>query len=356
MKTDVCSLTEKLQEWYRSSHRELPWRKTKNPYKIWISEVILQQTRVEQGLPYYHQFIRQFPDVKSLASAPLHQVMKQWQGLGYYSRARNLHDASKQIVNEFRGKFPSGFDELLSLKGVGYYTAAAIASIAFNKPHAVVDGNVMRVLARLFAIDLPVNSTAGIQFFREKAHTILDKKNPSTHNQALMELGALICKPVNPLCNECVIKNYCRAYQTGTVNRFPVKEKKPKPKKLFLHYLVVVKKNEFLLHQRISKGIWKNLFEFPVLESKTKKEWSHAELSSKLHQIGIPDFKIEHHPDEISHVLTHRYILARFSVIKAKRFDRKKITASGFQIVKQHNLKNYPVHRLMEKIIARVLL
>lgn len=345
-------LSEKLVGWYLNSYRKLPWRKTKDPYKIWISEVILQQTRIEQGLPYYTAFIKKFPNVKSLASAPLQKVLKQWQGLGYYSRARNLLHASKQIVKEKNGKFPSEFDELLKLKGIGHYTAAAVASIAFNKPHAVVDGNVMRVLSRLFAVSLPVNSTAGLQFFREKAHSILDKRNPSLHNQAIMELGALVCKPVNPLCHECVLNQDCKSFQTGNPNHFPVKEKKSKPAIISLHFLIIRKQENVIICQRNSKGIWKGLFEFPSLEKKGKAKWKHEEIKNKLRENGISKFNIKTHSEEIKHLLSHRTIYATFSWVNVSQLNLKKAEAAGYKMIRKNDLKKHPIHRLMEKIIS----
>ncbi len=345
-------ISEKLVAWYLQAHRKLPWRKTKDPYKIWISEVILQQTRVEQGLPYYHSFLKNFPDLNSLASAPTQKVLKQWQGLGYYSRARNLHHAAKQIVKEKNGKFPSEFDELLRLKGIGHYTAAAVASIAFNKPHAVVDGNVMRVLSRLFAVSLPVNSASGIKFFREKADSVLDKTKPALHNQAMMELGALICKPVNPLCDECVLRNECKAFQTGNVNRLPVKEKKSVPEIISLHFLIINKGDELMIRQRMANGIWKGLFEFPSIEKKGKAKWKRTEIKNKLLEAGISGFIIKTHREEIKHQLSHRTIYATFSFLNALQVNLKKTEAAGNKMIRKKDLKKYPLHRLMEKIIS----
>lgn len=345
-------ISEKLVTWYLQAHRNLPWRKTKDPYKIWISEVILQQTRVEQGLPYYHSFIKKYPNVKSLATAPLQKVLKQWQGLGYYSRARNLHQAAKQIVEENKGKFPTEFDDLLKLKGIGQYTAAAIASFAFDKPQAVVDGNVMRVLSRLFAVSLPVNSTAGINFFRKKADAVLDMTKPSLHNQAMMELGALICKPVNPLCVECVLNKDCKAFQTGKVSHFPVKEKKSPPEVISLHFLIITKSDELMIYQRNGKGIWKGLFEFPSLEKKGKVKWKAAEARSKLLEIGISKFSIKTNHDEINHLLSHRTIWASFSFVNASQVNLKKAESAGYKLIRKKDLKKYPIHRLMEKIVS----
>lgn len=345
-------ISEKLIAWYLVSHRKLPWRKTKDPYKIWISEVILQQTRVEQGLPYYHSFIKNFPDIKSLAVASEQKVLKQWQGLGYYSRARNLHHVARQIVKEKKGRFPSAFDELLQLKGIGHYTAAAVASFAFNKPHAVVDGNVMRVLSRLFAVSLPVNSTSGIQFFREKADSILDKRNPSIHNQAMMELGALVCKPANPLCTDCVLKNDCQAFQTGTVSRFPVKLKKSKPEIISQHYLIIMKNDKLMLHQRKGKGIWNGLYEFPSLVKKGKERWKPVEIKEYLNKYGVSKFTLKTNVDVIRHLLSHRTIYASYSWVNASQINWKKAEAAGCKIIKKRELKSYPIHRLMEKIIS----
>src|SRR5690606_4230898 len=229
-----------LNHWYSSNKRELPWRQTTNPYAIWLSEIILQQTQVIQGLPYYESFLKEFPTVFSLANAEESKVLKLWQGLGYYSRARNLHAAAKHIVNQYDGVFPNNYKTLLTLKGVGDYTASAIASICFNEPTAVVDGNVYRVLSRYFGIDTPINSTKGIKAFKMLATSVMDAKNPSEYNQAIMEFGAIQCKPKNPDCKICPLHRSCAALEKKFVNVLPVKLNKTKVNTKYFNFLVVL--------------------------------------------------------------------------------------------------------------------
>ena len=254
-----------LSQWYAINKRDLPWRSTVNPYYIWLSEIILQQTRVNQGLPYYLKFIDAFPAVADLANADEDLVLKLWQGLGYYSRARNLQFSAKLILSEFGGNFPDNHADILKLKGVGSYTAAAISSFSFGLPFAVLDGNVIRVLSRVFGIQTPFDTTAGKKQFQKLAQELLDKKNPAEYNQAIMEFGALQCVPKSPKCNDCPIVNDCIAFNTNTVSLLPVKSKKLKVKNRFLHFLVVNKNNEVLIGKRNS-GIWQGLYEFPFLE------------------------------------------------------------------------------------------
>ena len=240
--------------WYIDHKRELPWRLTKNPYAIWISEIILQQTRVAQGLPYYNAFISTFPTINDLAKAPEEKVLKLWQGLGYYSRARNLHVTAKYISNNLKGEFPSNFKGLIQLKGVGDYTASAIASICFNEPTAVVDGNVYRVLSRYFGISTPINSTQGIKEFKNLAQELIDASQPGIYNQAIMEFGARHCKPKNPDCTSCIFNDKCVALQKRMVSELPVKLKKVTIKKCYYNYLVIQSKDDYtLLH------IWRYL-------------------------------------------------------------------------------------------------
>ncbi len=220
--------SKKIIAWYQQNKRELPWRNTKDPYLIWLSEIILQQTRVEQGMAYYLKFAKEFPSVKELAKAENEKVMKLWQGLGYYSRARNLHTTAKTITDNYKGKFPEQHEDILLLKGVGEYTAAAIVSFAFNKPHAVVDGNVYRLLSRVFGIETPIDTTLGKKEFNALANELLDKKNPALHNQAIMEFGAIQCKPVSPDCSVCPLNTMCFAYSKKSVSKLPVKAKKTK--------------------------------------------------------------------------------------------------------------------------------
>ena len=254
------NFSNQLVFWYLQNKRDLPWRKTQNPYHIWLSEIILQQTRVDQGLNYYYKFIQNYPTVASLAAATQEEVLKLWQGLGYYSRARNLHETAKIVCSEFNENFPSTYDELISLKGIGDYTASAIASICFDKPTAVVDGNVYRFLARYFNIATPINRSDGIKEFKKLAQELIDVEKPGTHNQAMMEFGARICKPVNPDCENCVFNSSCLGLIEKTVKALPVKLKKIKVRRRYFNYLVIeTPNNATFLHKR-TKGIWKNLY------------------------------------------------------------------------------------------------
>lgn len=260
--------TTKLLEWNKKSNqRIMPWKGEKDPYRIWLSEIILQQTRVEQGWDYYLKFIEHFPTVADLATAPETKVFKLWEGLGYYSRCRNLIATAKIIFNELGGQFPTDYNGILALKGIGPYTASAIASFAFNLPYAVVDGNVQRVIARFLGIDMPIDSTKGKVLFAALANELLDKKNPGIYNQAIMDFGATICKPQTPLCNNCVLNKKCVAFNENKVELLPVKEKKIVKKNRWFYYIVFNFKNKLYVRQRTAKDIWQHLHEFYLLES-----------------------------------------------------------------------------------------
>lgn len=260
--------SEILLRWHRDENtRQMPWKGVKDPYKVWLSEIILQQTRVEQGLAYYNRFLENFPNIIQLADAPDAKVFKLWEGLGYYSRCRNLLHTARYIASEKKGKFPDSHDEIRSLKGVGAYTAAAIASFAFDQPHAVVDGNVYRVLARIFGIDTPIDSTEGKKYFTQLANDLLTKGSPAEYNQAIMDFGAVVCKPVSPLCNNCVFKKDCVAFNEGRINELPVKAKKTAVRKRWFYYLVLEKEGKLAIQQRTGKDIWNQLYQFPMVES-----------------------------------------------------------------------------------------
>jgi len=262
------SWTTILLNWYAEHKRVFPWRNTRDPYKIWLSEIILQQTRIQQGLPYYKKFIKVFPSVHHLAAATEVDVLKLWQGLGYYSRARNLWATAKTVSHDYSGEFPTDFSSLLRLKGVGDYTASAIASICYDEPQAVVDGNVYRVLSRHFGIYEPINTAPAFSLFKQKAQQLLDINQPGNFNQALMEFGALQCVPKNPNCEICIFQNSCHALKHGKVNDLPLKIPRPKTRKRYFNYLVLVDPYHcFLLQKREMKGIWQHLYEFPLWES-----------------------------------------------------------------------------------------
>jgi A/G-specific adenine glycosylase len=302
----------KLIEWFCQNKRDLPWRQTTEPYKIWLSEIILQQTQVAQGLPYYQKFLTEFPTVQDLAAASEQEVLNLWQGLGYYSRARNLHFTAKDIVQNYQGIFPKTYKELLKLKGVGEYTAAAIASFCHNEPVAVLDGNVFRVLSRLNGIDTPINTTEGKKIFKKLAHEALDVKQPAVYNQAIMEFGALHCTPANPKCATCPLSQNCLAYQTGLVDKLPVKLKKLKIKKRFLNYYLVEYQDSIILQKRKSKGIWQNLYQLPLIETAQGNIPGKQQLEEMARQF---DIKFAGNPQLIkqsTHKLTHQHLMINF--------------------------------------------
>lgn len=299
-----------LLPWYRVHHRPLPWRETSDPYRIWLSEVILQQTRVDQGLSYYLRFIGRWPSVAELAAADENEVLKEWQGLGYYSRARNLLAAARQVMEEFDGKFPDSHAALLRLKGVGDYTASAIASICFHRPEAVVDGNVYRVLARVFGINTPIDSTAGRKQFKELATELLDPKHPGDHNQAVMELGATVCTPKSPDCALCPLQKECIAVATGSISSLPVKQGKSKTRDRFFNYLHIAAGNAIYMRQRTGKDIWTGLYELPLLES--GKKLGKRPLGALLNTTLGPGWTILHKSEMDRHVLSHQVIHAIF--------------------------------------------
>lgn len=314
--SDTVSLREisaTLIEWYDRHHRSLPWRETRDPYRIWISEVILQQTRVAQGIDYYRRFIDRFPDPGSLAAAPEDEVLRLWQGLGYYSRARNLHAAARQIVQDHGGIFPRTYEAVRALRGVGDYTAAAICSIAFGLPYATVDGNVYRVLSRLFDLALPIDETRGKQAFAELAATMLDPLRPGLHNQALMEFGALHCVPLSPDCPGCPLSDRCLARVAGTIGERPVKRTKQAPTPRYFNYLHILWNGHTLLSRRGEGDIWHGLYELPLIETDTEVSWNEVVQTSRFRE-WFPtqeDFRLLGMTQMPPHQLSHRTIHAR---------------------------------------------
>ncbi|WP_347173294.1 A/G-specific adenine glycosylase [Polaribacter uvawellassae] len=317
--------SNQLIYWYLQNDRDLPWRKIKNPYFIWLSEIMLQQTRVNQGLSYYNTFTREFPTVFDLANASESKVLKLWQGLGYYSRARNLHYSAKYIANELNGEFPSTYEEIKKLKGVGDYTASAISSICFDEPQAVVDGNVYRVLARYFGIKTPINSSAGIKEFKELAQTLIDSKQPGTHNQAIMDFGALHCKPQNPLCETCPLNDSCVALETKTIKELPLKEKKIKVRKRYFNYLVFISDNhKTMLSERKGKGIWQGLYQFPLIESEKSILKEELSLKLKTKEASIEDIVL-FNEKEIVHKLSHQHLYTKFWIVKKDKLHDNQV-------------------------------
>jgi A/G-specific adenine glycosylase len=344
-----------LIEWYNLNKRQLPWRETDDPYKIWLSEVIFQQTRIEQGLSYYHSFTARFPTVQHLAQASEDQVMKLWQGLGYYSRARNLHTTAKTIVEKFNGRFPDNYADILTLNGIGPYTAAAIASIAFNLPHAVVDGNVMRVISRWFAIDDAVNSTVGKKKIETAVHELLAAHSPGTFNQAMMEFGALFCKPKNPDCQSCIFNASCLAFQNGLVGKLPVKIKLQPPKKRFFNYLLLLSgEGDYqmvYLNKRPEGDIWQGLYDFPLIETETETEIDLLVSSANWKEIfdGAKPVILQV-SRAFKHQLTHRQIFAKFITISTEK--NLPATFDVYIHVNLKNLADYPVPRLIEQYLS----
>lgn len=264
---EVSKFSKLLLKWHETdNHRKMPWKGEKDAYRVWLSEIILQQTRVEQGLAYYNNFVNNFPTIAHLAGADEKKVFKLWEGLGYYSRCRNLIATAKLIRDEYGGHFPSQYDNILKLKGVGPYTAAAIASFAFNLPYAVIDGNVYRVLARIYGIADPIDSTAGKKKFSQLAADLLDKKQPGKHNQAIMDFGATICKPLAPLCPSCIFQKHCAAFASNRVHLLPAKEKKIRQKHRFFYFFLLQQGSKIAIRERLKKDIWQHLHEFPVIE------------------------------------------------------------------------------------------
>lgn len=338
----------KLINWYSAHKRELPWRTTENPYFIWLSEIILQQTQVKQGLPYYEAFITKYPTVFDLANASEESVLKLWQGLGYYSRARNLHTTAKHIVNELNGEFPNNYKDLLKLKGVGDYTASAIASIAFNEVSAVVDGNVYRVLSRYFGIGTAINSTLGIKEFKSLASKLIDTEQPATYNQAIMEFGALQCKPKNPDCTVCPFKDSCVALQKNIIDMLPVKLKKTKVTNKFFNFIVCIDNNkQTLFEKRTKKGIWQNLYQFPLIESERSlntEEFHLLNLEKTRLETTLLDYYLYNETD-IVHKLSHQHLHTKFWIIEVESLPKEAISIKS--------LTKYPAPVLISDFIDR---
>ena len=310
-----------LIQWYSIHKRALPWRETKDAYKVWLSEIILQQTQIKQGLPYYLKFTTNYPTVFDLAKASEDQILKDWQGLGYYSRARNLHKTAKYVAEELKGLFPKTYKELLALKGVGDYTASAIASICYEESVAAVDGNVYRVLSRYFGIDTPINSTEGVKQFKRLAMSLLPKNNIGDYNQALMDFGARQCRPKSPDCPNCPVDSECVALATANVHKLPVKIKKIKVRKRYLNFLVLLTKDhKTVLEKRTEKGIWQHLYQFPIFES--DKSISKEELlSSSVFKTmcAHKSLNVElYNKKDVLHKLTHQELHVKFWIIRIK--------------------------------------
>lgn len=345
--------THLLMQWYAINKRDLPWRGLTDPYLIWISEIILQQTRVEQGIDYYAQFIQRFPNVQALALAEEDEVLKYWQGLGYYSRARNMHAGARYIMEHHNGIFPQQYQDILRIKGVGSYTAAAIASIAYNMPYAAIDGNVYRVLSRIYNIDTPIDSHEGKTLFAELAQQVLDTRHAGTFNQAMMDFGSLQCKPATPLCHTCPMSDICLACKNHTCHMLPVKEKKVHIKKRFLYYLCVTNQQYIYLQKRKTDDIWAGLYEFPLIESDTPLLWEHiTEHPYFIQALQHCQFTLLHTSPVYKHQLTHQLITGQFFYLDIQAGTP--LWPAHVLTVHHDRLYSYPVSRLMEMGLARM--
>ena len=319
-----------LYTWFDHNQRVLPWRETEDAYQIWVSEIILQQTRVEQGLPYFMRFVDRFPTLLSLAQAKEDEVLRYWQGLGYYSRARNMYKAAQQLVSHGYATFPQTFDEIRALPGIGDYTAGAISAFAYNQPYPALDGNVYRVLARLTDCEIPFDTSAGKKHFHQLANEILDRSNPRLFDSALMEFGALYCVPTSPDCINCPLQTWCQAYSHNTVSLLPVRKPRPKIRDRYFNYTIYLTPDrQTLLHQRQEKDIWHHLWEFPLVES-----------DRLLPAKGLSSI-------DLKHQLSHQLIHARFTIVQTKNLP----TIEGTQVIALSDLDNYALSRLTLKAI-----
>ena len=345
------TFSKRLLTWYDPNARSLPWKFIKDPYKIWISEIILQQTRAEQAIPYYHNFLKLFPTVTKLANADLDQVLKAWEGLGYYSRARNLHKAAIFIKENNKGKIPTTYDELLALSGIGPYTAAAISSFAFGEAKAVLDGNVYRVLARIFGIDDPINVSSSKKVFQNKLQSVFDKKEPALFNQSIMDFGATMCKPKDPSCSTCPMSDFCFALNNNQIEKLPVKIKAAKKKVRHFNYLMICSGDNRFLQQRTQKDIWQNLYQFPLLETK--------EIA---HQVFVKDnfkakFKLNFDFDinliySTNSILSHQKIIAK---IWATSISKKKFKGNGHGIwVSKSDVNKYAFPKMFDLFFKHI--
>lgn len=348
MKADF---TIKLMKWNQAlNRRSMPWKNEKDPYRIWLSEIILQQTRVEQGWAYYERFIHDFPTVSDLAKAPEKKVFKLWEGLGYYSRCRNLIETAKRIASEYKGRFPSDYNAIAGLKGIGPYTAAAISSFAFNLPYPVLDGNVHRVLARYFGITTSIENASGRKFYDLLATALIDKRKPGIYNQAIMDFGAVTCKPMNPGCSTCPLAKDCMAFQNNWVSILPLKKKRTEKKsRWFLYFLVETEDHQVYIRRRKGKDIWKDLYEFPLFESEIpmpeNQEFFSGRVKKLLGRQSFSEMKIS---KVYKQELTHQTIHARFSSL---RIGKPSSNMSGFLLVSRKRIYSYPLPRLLNAFL-----
>jgi A/G-specific adenine glycosylase len=339
--------TEQLMAWYHPSDRPMPWKAEKDAYKVWLSEIILQQTRVEQGLPYYLKFTETYPTVRHLAQAPTDDVMKLWQGLGYYSRARNLHAAAKYIDAELGGTFPDNYENLLLLKGVGEYTAAAIASFVFNEPRAVLDGNVYRVLARYFGIHMPIDSPAAKKQFGVLANELIDQQQPGIYNQAIMDFGATLCKPAQPLCGTCPLASKCVAKKENLQDKLPIKAGKIKQRERFFHYFVIDAQGQSVVEQRMGKDIWQELYQFPMLEGEELLQSENVAIAVFLNDLtNTTQWQISALKGPYTQKLTHQKINAVFIEVAVN--EKLNLNDTRYKTTEREKLNNFAFPKVID--------
>lgn len=348
------SFAKKIIEWYHVNQRDLPWRNTTDPYKIWLSEIILQQTRIEQGTPYYLRFVEKYETIVDFANAYEDDILHLWQGLGYYSRGRNMHKTAKIVRDEYQGNFPNSYDQLIKLPGVGEYTAAAISSFSNNEPQAVLDGNVFRVLSRFYGVDTPINSTLGKKEFTILAKENLDVSNPALYNQAIMDFGAMHCKPKSPLCSTCDLHLECFAYQHDLVNELPVKIKAKKSRDRYFHYFIIQNEQEILMSKRGPGDVWENLYEFPMIET--------AECLEGLDIVNQEEFltyfgkQVDLRLLQVNkkHVLSHQNIYSSFyEIVTDCKLENKKLS---WNYVLLKDLDKLAKHKLIFSFLEKAKL
>ena len=346
-----ADFTKELLRWNKKENtRSMPWKGEKDPYRIWLSEIILQQTRVEQGWAYYERFIAAFPDVRSLAAAPENKVFKLWEGLGYYNRCRNLIETARRISGEYGGVFPAAYEDIRALKGIGPYTAAAIASFAFGLPYAVVDGNVERVLSRYFGISTPVDTAAGKAFYASLAAALLDRNAPGIYNQAIMDFGALVCKPQQPLCQVCVQRKDCQAYLGQMVSSLPVKKKSLDRKTRWFYYYIVNTQAGVFIRQRQTRDIWQHLYEFPLVENTQPLDPAQIRDAFPGRPLFAPNnIRIREVSPPCKQQLTHQTIQGQFIHVELKG---PVANWEGYQLVPRHQLGQYPFPRLITSYLS----
>lgn len=332
-------------EWYKHHKRDLPWRHTSDPYVIWLSEIIMQQTRVEQGTPYFNRFAEKYPTVADFASAEEDEILKLWQGLGYYSRGRNMHFTAQTIMEEYGGYFPNDYNSLLKLKGIGEYTAAAISSFSANEARAVVDGNVFRLLARYFGIDIPINSGKGKKVFTELANEIIDKKQAGTYNQSAMEFGSLVCKPKSPDCLMCPLQSGCVAYHTGQIHKLPVKIKTQKIRERYFNYIIAINRNGILMNKRGPNDIWENLYELPLFETESLVDVGSLIIQENFLRAFGTEVRIKSVTGPVKHILSHQKLYATF--IEIENYPKEPSIENNWIYVKMQDLESLAQPKLI---------